>query len=142
MWARGFSVRIGGAVFAGHAAAVPATRVTAAAAAAGCQRGGARRYKGASHSRPPPGRGAEARGLQTSDGEPLLNVVFVNPQIAQNLGSFGRTSIGLGAKVRESRAGLCCCTTNMRVINAPVVRTHHPNTCSAAATLVTNPVTA
>lgn len=61
--------------------------------------GGAAAAAGTGHKRPPPGLGAEATALLASDGTPLLNVVFVNPQIAQNLGSFGRTSIGLGAKV-------------------------------------------
>lgn len=100
LWGVCRAVRAGCAAV--QARATPATTVVhrryvaAAAAAAG---GGAAAAAGTGHKRPPPGLGAEATALLASDGTPLLNVVFVNPQIAQNLGSFGRTSIGLGAKV-------------------------------------------
>jgi hypothetical protein len=73
----------------------------------------------------------------------LLNVVFVTPQIAANVGSFGRTAIGLGARlhlvepmgftitdkavkrVREQLAQirLCfCLLTLLSLLTAPFVR--------------------
>eukprot|EP00039_Didymoeca_costata_P000330 m.45156 g.45156 ORF g.45156 m.45156 type:complete len:231 (-) comp10200_c0_seq3:49-741(-) len=51
------------------------------------------------HTRPPAGQGASATMLSDkNDGDPILNVVFVTPQIPTNVGGMGRTCIGLGAR--------------------------------------------
>lgn len=45
------------------------------------------------------GAGASGSAVKNADGEPLLHVVFVAPQIHWNTGNIGRTCVGLGARL-------------------------------------------